>query len=85
MATAVINNPNPNQNETQPPINKNLIDTNAPKNVSINNLNIPSNTSSIDDKTKKKIPNMLIIYIKTRMANYYKINYDPRTNSCKFR
>ena len=26
---------------------------------------------------KKKIPNSLIIYIKTRIPNYYKINYDP--------
>ena len=82
MATAVINNPNPN--ETQPPINQNLIEP-EPKDVSISKLNIPSTTSSINDTTKKKIPNMLIIYIKTRMANYYKINYDPRTNSCKFR
>ena len=32
-----------------------------------------------EDETKKdeKIPNSLIIYVKTRLPNYYKMTYDP--------
>ena len=30
-----------------------------------------------DLKKDKKIPNSLIIYVKTRLPNYYKMTYDP--------
>jgi len=43
---------------------------------------IPSEPSLINNedttnKKEEKIPNSLIIYIKTRIPNYYKVNYEP--------
>jgi hypothetical protein len=65
MATAVINNTNPNTN------------TNPSSNISISNVKTPSTTNTNASSSKRKIPNTLIIYLKTRIANYYKINFDP--------
>ena len=33
--------------------------------------------SKKDKKAEEKVPNSLIIYVKTRIPNYYKINYEP--------
>ena len=71
MASAVIDNPNTNLNA-----NKN-------QDISISNVKTPPSTNTNTNRNasginkQKKIPNTLIIYIKTRIANYYKINYDP--------
>ena len=73
MASAVIDNPNTNNNAS----NK----TNKNQDISISNVKTPpptnTNTNASGINKQKKIPNTLIIYIKTRIANYYKINYDP--------
>jgi len=51
-----------------------------PTNESLNSNTKPSN-ESLNSKTKTKekeaIPNSLIIYIKTRIPNFYKLNYEP--------
>ena len=82
MATAVINNTNQNPIKDLEPI--------EPNNSNVNELPVVSNVkeppktntnaninASGNNSNKKKIPNTLIIYVKTRIANYYKINFDP--------
>jgi hypothetical protein len=82
MATAVINNTNQNPIKDLEPIEPNNSNVNElpvvsnvkepPKTNTNTNINASGNNSN-----KKKIPNTLIIYVKTRIANYYKINFDP--------
>ena len=65
MAAAVINNTNTN------PI------PDSPLNPTISNVNTPNPTNKPGINKIPKIPNTIIFYIKTRIANYYKLNYDP--------
>jgi hypothetical protein len=77
MASAVIDNPNTSNNASN--------NANKNQDISISNVKTPpptntntnTNTNASGINKQKKIPNTLIIYIKTRIANYYKINYDP--------
>jgi hypothetical protein len=76
MATDINNtNINPNISLNPSPSSN----TSSKSNITISNIKAPSktNTNSNASGTKRKIPNTLIIYLKTRIANYYKINFDP--------
>jgi hypothetical protein len=42
-----------------------------------NENNKNENENSNEEKKQTKVPNTLIIYIKTRIPNFYKINYEP--------
>ena len=83
MATAVINNTNSTFQKVEPNINSNTDINSTFQKVepNINNVKSPPNTNTNINTnasgSKKKIPNTLIIYLKTRIANYYKINFDP--------
>ena len=82
MATAVINNTNQNPIKDIEPIEPN--NSNVKGLPVVSNVKEPPKTNtnananaSGNNNSKKKIPNTLIIYVKTRIANYYKINFDP--------
>ena len=45
--------------------------------MSENKTQNEENTKNLRTKKEEKIPNSLIIYIKTRIPNFYKINYEP--------
>ena len=83
MASAVIDNPNTNPNANLNNIKEPLTNTSNNQDISIGNVKTPPSTNTNKSNNasginkQKKIPNTLIIYIKTRIANYYKINYDP--------
>jgi hypothetical protein len=62
------------------PLKPNIIQTAVPVTETTTSLNTNTNTNVKDSDIKKKdnkIPNSLIIYIKTRIPNFYKINYEP--------
>ena len=67
MSSNIINE----SNNTNEPYNEKL----EPFSIITNeSLNTNSNSNS---KKKEAIPNSLIIYIKTRIPNFYKLNYEP--------
>ena len=74
MATD-INNANLNTN-TNLSSNQNITISNVNR-PSTTNTNANANANANASGSKRKIPNTLIIYLKTRIANYYKINFDP--------
>ena len=89
MATDINNtnintntNINPNINPSPSPNTSPSSNTSSKSNIIISNVKTPSTNTNINTNvnasgTKRKIPNTLIIYLKTRIANYYKINFDP--------
>ena len=83
MATAVINNTNSTFQKVEPNTNNNTNSTFQKMEPNISNVKTPPTTNTNTNAnvngsgTKRKIPNTLIIYLKTRIANYYKINFDP--------